>query len=144
MMAHPRWLPIAALLVFVVPAASGQGSALTPAQAAAFMGTWVFTMTEPEALKGSPQTVRIWDKNGVVAASVQTGRFPPTNVTGILKDGDMLVLAISHEAQPAMLENGAPIWAVISLTLDGDTMKTAHMLERSQTIKRGTGKRQAD
>ena len=80
----------------------------------------------------------------VVAASVQTGKFPPTNVTGILKDGDMVVLAISHQAQPAMLENGAPIWAVISLTLDGDTMKTAQMLERSQTIKRGTGKRQAD
>jgi hypothetical protein len=140
MMAHRRWLPIAALLVFVAPAVSGQGSALTPAQAAAFVGTWVFTMTEPEALKGSSQTVRIWDKNGVIAASVQTGKFPPINVTGILKDGDMLVLTISHEAQPAMLENGAPIWAVISLTLDGDTMKTAQMLERSQTIKRGTGK----
>src|SRR5687768_6747636 len=118
MMAH-RWLPIAALLVFVALAVSGQSSALTPAQARAFMGTWLFTMTEPEAFKGSQQTVRIWDKNGVVAASVQTGKFPPNNVTGILKDGDMLVLTISHEAQPAMLENGAPIWAVISFTLDG-------------------------
>jgi hypothetical protein len=144
MTAHRRWLPIAALLLLVTPAVRGQGSALTPAQAGAFMGTWVFTMTEPEAFKGSSQTVRISDKNGVVAASVQTGKFSPINVTSILKDGDMLVLTISHEAQPAMLENGAPIWAVISLTLDGDTMKTAQMLERSQTIKRGTGKRQAD
>jgi hypothetical protein len=143
MMAHRRWLPIAALLVFVAPAASGQGSALTPAQAGAFMGTWVIDMTEPAAFKGT-HTVRIWDKNGVVAASLQTGAFPPHNVTGIVKDGNMLVLTISHEAQPAMLENGAPIWAVISLTLDGDTMRVAQMLERSQTIKRGTGKRQAD
>jgi hypothetical protein len=35
MMAHRRWLPIAALLVLVAPAVSGQGSVLTPAQAAA-------------------------------------------------------------------------------------------------------------
>jgi hypothetical protein len=49
-------------------------------------GTWVVTMTEPEALKGSSQTVRIWDQNGVVAASVQTGKFPPTNVMGILDE----------------------------------------------------------
>jgi hypothetical protein len=103
------------------------------------MGTWVFTMTNPS---GSEQTVRIWDKNGAVAASVQVGKFPPTDVTGIIKDGDMLVLSISHEAQPSMRENGAPIWAVISLTLHGDTMEMAQMLERSQTIKRGTGKKQ--
>jgi hypothetical protein len=38
-------------------------------------------------------------------------------------------------------ENGAPIWAVISLTLAGDTMDIAQMLERSQTSKRGTGKK---
>jgi hypothetical protein len=100
-------------------------------------------MTEPEAFKGSQQTVRIWNKNGVVAASVQIGKFPPVDVTGIFKDGDMLVLTISHNAQPPMRENGAPIWAVISLTLDGDTMRTAQMLERSQTIKRGTGQKQA-
>ena len=43
-----------------------------------------------------------------------------------------------------MRENGAPIWAVISLIRDGDTMKTAQMLERSQTIKRGAGKKQAN
>jgi hypothetical protein len=89
------------------------------------------------ATAASQQTVRIWDKNGVIAASVQVGKFPPTDVTGIIKDGDMLVLSISHEARPAMLENGAPIWAVISLTLAGDTMEMAQMLERSQTIKFG-------
>jgi len=141
MMAHRRWLAMAALLVIGASAASGQGPALTRAQATTFMGTWVFAMTNPA---GSEQTVRIWDKNGVVAASVQVGKFPPTDVTGIVKDGDMLVLTISHEARPALLENGAPIWAVISLTRNGDTMDMAQMLERSQTIKRGTGKKQSD
>ena len=142
MMAHRRWLPIATLLVFVTLPVNGQGAALTPAQAAAFMGTWVIDMTEPAAFKAK-HTVRIWDKNGVVAASLQAGNT--IEATGIHKDGDMLVLTFSHEAKPQpLLENGAPLWAVISLTLDGDTMKVAQMLERSQTIKRGTGKRQAN
>jgi hypothetical protein len=135
---------MAALLVLMTSSANGQGSALTPAQAAAFKGTWVFTMTEPEAFKGTQQTVRIWEMNGVVGASVQVGKFPATDATGIFKDGDMLVLTISHEAQPGMRENGAPIWAVMSLTREGDTMKIAQMLERSQTIKRGVAKKQAD
>ena len=143
-MAHGRFVPMAAVLVLVTSSASGQGSSLTNAQAATFMGTWVFTMTEPEAFKGTQQTVRIWETEGVVRASVQVGRFPAVNATGIFKDGDMLVLTISHEAQPGMRENGAPIWAVITLIRDGDTMRTAQMLERSQTIKRGVGKQQAD
>ena len=141
MTVHRRWLIMAALLVFAASSPSGQGPALTRTQANTFMGTWVFAMTNPA---GSEQTVRIWDKNGVVVASVQVGKFPPTDVTGIVKDGDMLVLTISHQARPALLENGAPIWVVISLTRDGDTMAMAQMLERSQTIKRGTGKKQSD
>jgi hypothetical protein len=55
----------------------------------------------------------------------------------------MLVLTLSHHAKPhPMQENGMPIWAVVSAVVDGDTMKVAQMLERSQTIKRGVGKRQ--
>jgi hypothetical protein len=101
----------------------------------AFMGTWEFAMTNPQ---GSEQTVRIWDKNGSVGASLQIGKFPPNDITGILKDGDVLVLTTT------LRENGAPIWAVIALTLDGQTMNMAQMLQRSQTIKRGTGQKRAD
>jgi hypothetical protein len=55
----------------------------------------------------------------------------------------MLVLTLSHNAKPhPMQENGMPIWVVVSAVVDGDTMKVAQMLERSQTIKRGAGKRQ--
>jgi hypothetical protein len=143
-MAHGRFVSMVGLLALVTTSLSGQGSSLTNAQAATFMGTWVFTMTEPEAFKGTQQTVRISEKEGVVQASVQVGKFPAINATGIFKDGNMLVLTISHEAQPGMRENGEPIWAVISLIRDGDTMKTAQMLERSQTIKRGTGKKEPD
>jgi hypothetical protein len=141
-MGHRRLLPMAAGLVVLVTAlASGQATS-PRAQAAPFIGTWAFTMTEPEALKGSQQTVRIWEKSGGIGASVQIGKFPALEATGIFNDDDMLVLTISHQA--GMRENGAPIWAVISLTREGDTLKTAQMLERSQTIKRGVGKKLPD
>ena len=136
---------IAALLLVVTGStAGGQGTAVTPQHATAFMGTWTFTMTEPEHFKGTQQTVRIWNQKGTVAASVQVGKFPPNNVTGIYKDGDMLVLTISRDAQSAMMENGVRLWAVFSLTLDGDTMKMAQMLEHSETIKKGAGKKQPE
>jgi hypothetical protein len=95
-------------------------------------------MTNPA---GSQQTVRIWDDGGTLGASIQVGRFPPTAATAIITDGNMLVLSLSHESRPGLRENGQPIWAVISLTLNGDTMHIAQMLERSETIKRGTGKK---
>jgi hypothetical protein len=41
-----------------------------------------------------------------------------------------------------MPENGMFIWEVVSAGVDGDTMKVAQMVERSQTITRGTGNRQ--
>jgi hypothetical protein len=133
------------LFVLMGSLANGQGSAaLTPAQGTAFLGTWVIDMTEPAGFKGT-HTVRIWERNGVVVASLQAGAPFAIEATGIHKDGGMLVLTFSHNAKPKpLLENGAPIWAVISLTLDGETIKVAQMLERSQTIKRGTGKKQMD
>ena len=69
-------------------------------------------------------------------ASVQAGRFPPVEVSGILKDGDMLVLTATR------FENGRPIRAVISLMPDGASMNIAQMLEFSETIKRGSGAKQ--
>jgi hypothetical protein len=138
-----RALLAGGLLVVAAHGAHGQGARLTPADAKPFLGAWVIEMTEPPAFKGT-HTIRVWDTNGAVAASLQTGpNAPVIEATGLHVDGNMLVLTISHQARPQpMLENGAPIWAVISAVVDGDTMSVAQMLERSQTIKRGTGKRQ--
>src|SRR5262245_18867464 len=111
----------------------GQSSRPQPAEISAFVGTWLITMTNPA---GALETVRISNSAGVIAATVQLGRFPPSEVTGIVKDGDLLVLTTRRQ------ENGQPIWVVMSLTLDGETMNMAQMLERSQTIKRGSGKKQ--
>jgi len=131
-------------LVFVLPlvaSANAQGPSLAPAQAAPFLGTWVFTMTDPPHFKGSMQTVKVWDEGGRIAASIQLGKFPPNNVTGIYRDSDMLVLTIGHEASSPIRENGVALRAVIMLTPDGDGMRMALMLDESETIKRGIGKK---
>jgi hypothetical protein len=125
-------------------AVAAQGSAPHASDAPAFIGTWGITMTEPDELKGSQQSVRIWEQDGLLAASLQVGKFPPNTVTGIFKDGDILVLTIRNDAPRPIRENGVPIWAVISLTLEGDMMKMAQTLERSRTIKRGAGKKLAN
>ena len=137
-------LLVAGLLVIAAPGARGQSAApLNPADARPFLGVWVIEMTEPAEFKGT-HTIRVWDDKGTVAASLQTNpKFPAIEATGVHRDGNMLVLTISHYAKPHPLqENGMPIWAVVSGVVDGDTMKVALMLERSQTIKRGAGKRQ--
>ena len=128
-----RLLLLTLLAVALVsgPASGAQGP--KPSDVAPFLGTWVFMMSNPQ---GAQETVRIIDNNGAVAASVQAGRFPPINVSGIFYDGDVLVLTVTR------FENGMPIRAVISLTRDGEEMKMAQMLENSQTIKRGSGKKQ--
>jgi hypothetical protein len=129
-------------LVWVLPlvaSVNAQGPSVTPAQAAPFLGTWVFTMTDPPHFKGSMQTVKVWDEGGKVAASVQVGKFPANNVTGMYMDSDMLVLTISREATSPIRENGVALRAVIMLTPDGDGMRMAQMLDASENIKRGIG-----
>jgi hypothetical protein len=124
---------MAIMLLLVGRTTAEQACPVAPSHATAFMGTWPLLMTEP---LGGHETVRIWDDHGSVAASVQSEPSPPINATGILKDGNMLVLTTTR------FENGQPIWAVISLTIEGDTMAMAQMLQPSRTIMRGSGRRQ--
>ncbi len=132
------WLVTTAVLLIVNPASGGQTPAVRSSEITAFMGTWVIEMTDPPELVGGNETVRIFEKNGVVGATVQVGKFPPNDVTGILKDGDLLVLTTT------MRENGQPIWVVISLKRRGEVMTLAQAMEQSRTIKRGAGKKQVD
>ena len=129
-------------LVLLMPGhrlATAQPRQAESSKAEDFIGTWAVEMTEP--MKGT-QTVRIWERNGALAASVGNGTSQATDVTGIVRDGNMMVLTISRDGTRPIMENGVPIWAVYALTLEGGTMKVALMLERSQTIKRGFGKKQ--
>ena len=126
------------------PGTRGQGTApLNSANAKSFLDVWVIQMSEPAAFMGT-HTIRVWDNSGSVAASLQTNsNFPAIEVTGVHRDGNMLIRTLSHHAKPhPMPENGMFIWEVVSAVVDGDTMKVAQMVERSQTITRGTGNRQ--
>ena len=138
-----RAVVVAGLVAIAASGVRGQSAPLSRANAEPFLGVWVIEMTEPAVFKGT-HTIRVWDNSGTVAASLQTNpKFPAIEATGIHRDGNMLVLTFSHTAKPhPMLENGMPIWAVVSAEVDGDAMKVAQMLERSQTIKRGAGKRE--
>jgi hypothetical protein len=142
MTAFSRSLWVCAFLAFASQS-SAQGIGLSPNEAKPFLGTWIVEMTEPAAFKGT-HTVKVWERSGAVAVSLQTNpSYPAIEATSIQRDGNMLVVTISHQAKPGpLMENDTPIWAVISLALDGSTLKVAQMLERSQTIKRGTGQRQ--
>ena len=132
-------LPIAVVITIAGIAAQGRPPQPTASQASAFLGTWLFEMTEPPELVGSSETVRVVERGGVLAATIQVGKFPPHNATGILWDGDLLVLTTT-----TMMENGAPIWAVVTLKRSGENMLLAQTMERSRTVKRGIGKKQAE
>jgi hypothetical protein len=142
MTTHRRWLMIPAVVLIMASTTKAQGPTVTPAQAAPFMGTWVFTMTAPPHFKAIVQTVRVWNENGRIAASFQVDKFPALNMTGASRDGDMLVLTLSLDADRPLRENGVPIRTVIMLTPDGGGMRMAQMRDNSQAIERGTGKKQ--
>jgi hypothetical protein len=94
--------------------------------------------TRSKSAKPPPVQIRAAPPIFLVAANVHVDRFPSNEVTGILKDRDLLVLTTT------MRENGQPIWVVISLKRAGEVMTLAQTMERSRTIKRGTGKKQVD
>ena len=142
MTTYRRWFIVPAVVLFMASATWAQSPTVTPAQATPFLGTWVFTMSAPPHFKGIVQTVRVWNENGRIAASFQVDKFPALNVTGASRDGDMLILTLSLDAERPLRENGAPIRTVIMLTPEGDGLRMAQMRDNSQAIERGIAKRQ--
>lgn len=128
-------LVLSFVLLFPMRAPGDESCVLKSSEAHAFIGTWVLAMSNPQ---GAHETVRIRDESGLIAATVQSERSRPLEASAIFKAGDTLLLTLTR------FENGRSDRAVIALTLDGDTMRMAQMLEFSETIKRGTGKKQDD
>ena len=97
-----------------------QQSALASSQATNFIGTWALTMTEPDAFKGSQQTVSVWNKNGVLAASVQIGKFPPVEVTGIFDHPAALGCTLTEpDGEPVPTQDCRLAFAVTRLVTVG-------------------------
>lgn len=119
--------------------ASAQGSqnanTIASAPAAPFLGTWAVEMTSPAELRGARETLTLADDQGLLAATLQVGRFPPQPITGAHRDGDLLILSTT------LRENGQPIWVVLTLRRDGDALQVAQSMEQSETIKRGVGRK---
>ena len=113
--------------------AHGQGASLASSEAKEFIGTWVFTMSEPP---GAQETVRVIEKGGQIVASVQAQQFPPLEVSDVAKFGEVLILGATR------FENGKPVQALIILRPIGDTMSIIQELEGSTITKRGSGKKQ--
>jgi hypothetical protein len=90
-------------------------------------------MTNPP---NSEQTARIAEKNGVLTASLQVGKFPPNEVTGILKDGDLRVLTTTRSGERRSDLRGGGVE-----TGRGQNEPGADAGEQSDD-KRGTGTKQ--
>ena len=131
MFRQPLWT--LAVVLLLAGSTNGQGSSLASSEAKAFIGTWVFRMTEPP---GAQETVRIIDRGGTIAATVQAQQFPPIEVSDVAKFGEVLILGATR------FENGKPVQALVILRPNGDTMSMIQELEGSTITKRGSGKRQ--
>jgi hypothetical protein len=88
-------------------------------------------MTEP---KGAVETVRIWYIEGRFAATIQAQEYPPVAFADASKRGESLVLGTTR------FENGKPLKASVTLSVEGDTMTLTEELEGSPVIRRGAGK----
>ena len=122
-----------AVVVLLAGSAQGQGANLASSEAKEFIGTWVFTMSEPP---GAQEIVRIMEKGGRVVASIQAQQFPPLEVSDVAKFGEVLILGATR------FENGKPVQALIILRPMGDTMSIIQELEGSTITKRGSGRKQ--
>jgi hypothetical protein len=119
-------------LAFVLSplAASAQ---LAPADAGAFMGTWVLTLDSPQG--AMEQNVVLKDEAGKVVAEMSSQMAPETQkVTDITKDKDSLVMKFAGNFQ------GNPFDAMITMVPDGtDKVKVSFDINGGQFTMSGTG-----
>jgi hypothetical protein len=106
---------------------------LVPADAGAFMGTWVLTLDSPQG--AMEQNVVLKDEAGKVVAEMSSQMAPETQkVTDITKDKDSLVMKFAGNFQ------GNPFDAMITMVPDGtDKVKVSFDINGGQFTMSGTG-----
>jgi hypothetical protein len=99
-------------------AAAATPAAVTPADAAPFMGDWTLTLESPMG----PAAMALSVKNdaGKVVASLSSDMQPLTNITDITKTGPSLLLSYSFDYEG----NAVPV--VVTLTPKADKLD-AHL-----------------
>jgi hypothetical protein len=85
------WLMVTMTLLLAGAEGRGQSIGVNPLKRATSLALGV----RHDQPAGCQDTVRIVDRKGMTAASVQAGRFPPIDVSGVRKDGAMLVLTVN-------------------------------------------------
>jgi hypothetical protein len=124
-----------ALFLFVALAPALWAQAVTPADAAPFLGTWTLTLDTPQG--AFEQTLTLKDADGKVVGEItsamQAGAQPIDNIS---KSGSDLVLKFQGEFQ------GNAFQAAITLTPDGaDKANVTFDVMDGQFVMQGTGAR---
>jgi hypothetical protein len=102
----------------VVAASAAAPAAVTPADAAPFMGDWTLTMESP--MGPSAMAMAIKNDAGKVVASLSSEMMPLTNISNITKTGSSLLLSYSFDYEG----NAVPV--VVTLTPKADKLD-AHL-----------------
>lgn len=104
----------------VAAAATGAATpaAVTPADAAPFMGDWTLTLESP--MGPSAMAMSVKTDAGKVVASLSSDMMPLTNITDVTKTGPSLVLSYSFDYEG----NAVPV--VVTLTPKADKLD-AHL-----------------
>jgi hypothetical protein len=120
-------------LAVALSSAVATAQALTPADAGAFIGTWVLTLDSPQG--PFEQNVLLKDEGGKVVAELSSQMQPDVQkVTDITKDKDNLVMKFAGNFQ------GNPFDAAITMTPDGtDKAKVSFDVNGGQFTMSGTG-----
>jgi len=124
---------IATLALALVLSPLTASAQLAPADAGAFMGTWVLNLDTPQG--SLEQNVVLKDEGGKVVAEMSSQMAPETQkVTDIAKDKDALVLKFAGNFQ------GQSFDALITMTPDGtDKVKVSFDINGGQFSMSGTG-----
>ncbi len=124
----------AALVVtafLIIPMVARAQSPATPADAAAFIGSWALSLESPMGPLDMDLTLTA-EGEGVVG-EIGGGQLPVSKVTDISKAMDNLVLNFELDAQ------GMIVPATVTLTPDGDGLTVNFSIADGQFMMDGTG-----
>ena len=120
-------------LAIAIALSTGLSAQISPADAAAFLGSWALMLDSPQG--SFEQSLVLKDEGGKVVAEISNDMQPDVQkVTDISKNGGDLVLKFAGNFQ------GNPFDAAITLIPDGtDKLKVEFDVNAGQFTMSGTG-----
>jgi hypothetical protein len=120
-------------LAIAIALSTGLSAQISPADAAAFMGSWALMLDTPQG--SFEQSLVLKDEGGKVVAEISSQMAPEVQkVTDVSKKGNDLILKFAGNFQ------GNPFDAAITLIPDGtDKLKVEFDVNGGQFTMSGTG-----